>query len=355
MKYGSRSVFEYFSPEGLSVPKKLLLSSSISEFAAVIECGEYKGVKIDGLDMSSGAKTGTFKDWVACATIAYCRHNKIEHFVTQSSGNTANALAAYCSEFEQRVTIFYMLGNSQKIKPQFFDGENLELIAVDGTESRMKELTQKYSESQRVPWLPRLEIQDFANSVRADFISQFCADRGSHYDWHSQSLSSGYGVFGFYQGLQRLEHLTDYKFLGVQQSVVSPFIKRFKPDEFSGVNLEEETLIEKTLFRSSPTENLYSRMSNILKLYGGSFSLVTNAVYDSYEEAALSVLQAGGAEVVRDSSDEIIEKSGLIDLIGVLKAIDGGLIDGGSSVLVSITGGLGDGPAGQLSPSKIVV
>lgn len=350
----SKSVFEYFDSTGLPVPKNLLLESSISEFASVIECGHYKDVRIDALDMSSGAKTGTFKDWVACATIAYCRHHKIEHFVTQSSGNTANALAAYCSEFGQPVTIFYMLGNSQKIKPQFFVGANLELIAVDGTESRMKELTQEFAQTKGIPWLPRLEIQDFANAVRADFVTQFCKRRGTHYDWHSQSLSSGYGVFGFYQGLQRLGHLTDYKFLGVQQSVVSPFIQRFRPEELSDIDLTYETLIEKTLFRSTPTDNLYARMEGILNSYGGSFSVVSNATYDAYEGAALDILRGGGAEVVRGSDGEIIEKSGLIDLIGVLKAIDRGTITRGSSVLVSITGGLGEGPIGELAPSQIV-
>lgn len=351
----TNSVFSSLGPHGLTIPKNLLLDSSIAEFAAIVELGEYKGVKIDALDMSSGAKTGTFKDWVACTTIAYCKYNNIESFVTQSSGNTANAIAAYCTEFEQHVTIFFMLGNSKKIKPQFFPKNKfLNLIAVDGSEARMKELTTEYAANNQIPWLPRLDIQDLGNSVRADYILDYCQRSNKRYDWHSQSLSSGYGVFGFYLGLERLKHTKGFKFLGVQQTAVSPFIQRFKPAEFVGIDMNSETLIEKTLFRSSPTEELYTRMKNILTQYGGSFSLVSNSIFEEYFEVANKLLVNRGLNLEKDEHGNIVEKSGLLDLIGVLKSVDNETISKGERILISITGGFGAAPIGNLASSKIM-
>lgn len=100
------NIFESLKDYSGFVTTENLQKYSISEYAEIIQLGEIDGVEIDALDMSSKARTGTFKDWVACATIAYCKQNEVQHFVTQSSGNTANALAEYCRHFKQRVTIF---------------------------------------------------------------------------------------------------------------------------------------------------------------------------------------------------------------------------------------------------------
>ncbi len=353
--FATTSVFKKLKSIDSIIPREVLLDSSISEYADILPCGKYRGVIIDALDMSSGSKTGTFKDWAACATIAYCKHHQINKFVTQSSGNTANALAAYCSEFNQNVTIFYILSNSTKLKPQFFCDQNvLEIIAVDGSEARLKELTKEYSDSMEVPWLPRLEIQDLANSVRADFVLDYIRSCNIFYDWHSQSLSSGYGVFGFYKGLQRIGWTKGFKFLGVQQSRVSPFVNYFNPDEFSDIKMEEETLIEPTLFRSNPTQNLYIRMQNIIDIFGGDFSLVTNQNYENYLDISLKILLDSGISITKNDKNEIIEKSGLINLIGVLKSIDNNIISQGERVLFSITGGCGKGPYGDIIPTRIL-
>lgn len=350
----TNSVFSFLDEDEGLIPKDILLQASIGEYANVVECGEYKGVEIDALDMSSGAKTGTFKDWVACATIAYCKYNNVENFVTQSSGNTANAIAAYCTEFDHSATIFYMKGNADKLKPQFFDGGSIKAVAVDGEESYLKEVTRKFSDNNDIPWLPNLDIQDFSNSIRANYVLKYCMLNNKNYDWHSQSLSSGYGVFGFYNGLRRLGRDSGFKFLGVQQSVISPFIKIFRNSEYEGVDFSGERLIEKTLFRSSPTEELYKRMGRILAEYGGSFSMVTNDIYGTYLERALYMLNESGIQITRNSNGEIVEKSGLIDLIGVMRAIDSGVVCSGESILISITGGSGAAPFGSMSPSMTI-
>ncbi len=349
------NIFEYFENYNDFVATENLQKYSVSEYANIIQLGIIDGVEIDALDMSSEAKTGTFKDWVACATVAYCKQNNIQHFVTQSSGNTANALAEYCRHFKQKVTIFFLKSNSSKIKPQFFPNSDfIDLVEVDASEARMKELTSEFSDTHNVPWLPNLELQNLANCVRADFVTSYSKKNGRNYDWHSQSLSSGYGVFGFYDGLRRLNQHTGFSFLGVQQTAVCPFIKRLAPSELEQVDLSNEVLIEPTLFRSKPTEKLFALMESVIQDYGGAFSLVSNAIYENTFQEANVLLKANKLELVQNNENNVVEKSGLIDLIGTINAIRQGKIREGQRILISLTGGFGAAPKGVIRPTRTV-
>src|SRR5262245_48044767 len=80
---------------------------SLREGAAVLMAQSAPSGSLGILDMSSFSTTGTFKDWVACITIAQCLEKGISEFVTQTSGNTGNALGLYASRQGIKSIILY--------------------------------------------------------------------------------------------------------------------------------------------------------------------------------------------------------------------------------------------------------
>lgn len=230
----------------------------------------------------------------------------------------------------------------------------MDLVEVDASETRMKELTSEFSSTHKVPWLPSLELQNLANCVRADFVTSYSNKNDRNYDWHSQSLSSGYGVFGFYDGLRRLEQRSGFSFLGVQQTAVCPFIKRLAPSELTQIDLSSKVLLEPTLFRSKPTEELFALMKSVIQDFGGAFSLVSNAVYEDTFQKANDLLKANNLELIQNDENNVVEKSGLIDLIGTINAIRQGKILKGKRILISLTGGFGAAPKGEIRPTRTV-
>jgi len=339
--FSTTNVFKEFYTESF-FEGDALNNCSINEGVDFIVGSKYKGVQLYFLDMSTNSVTGTFKDWVACYTVAYCKKNSIKEFVTQSSGNTANALAAYCEKNSIKVHIFYLKENKQKLKTRFYQSrEFITLHEVTTTEEQMKVLTKKYADEKNIPWLPDFNIQIKANSIRADVVDHISKVNNIRFDWVSQALSSGYGVFGFYDGLRRLgvKPSKGYKLIGVQQTAICPFVKHFSPHLLSNDAQKVEEILERTLFRSTPTDNLYHLMSNILTEFGGEFSLVSANLYDKLRPLASKILNDAGIFLAENSSGEYFEKSGIINFIGVLNLIEKSIISEGESVLISITGG----------------
>ncbi len=336
------SVFSEFDICSSLFTQEVLVEASINECATLYEAVVYNDVNLYFLDLSTESTSGTFKDWAACATVAYCKSNGIKEFVTQSSGNTANAIAKYCREHSIKAHIFYLKRNQTKIKREFvYDDEHITLHEVASSEEEMKLLTKGFSESREIPWLPNLEIQIHSNSIRADIVTYVAQKANIKFDWKSQALSSGYGVFGFYNGLQRLGLKVDggYKFHGVQQSAVCPYVKHFFPDNLEEVDISNEAIIEKTLFRSSPTANLYELMQEILNDFGGHIAVLTNKDYERYSCLSASLLKQVGINLRKDNNNDYSEKSGLINVCGIIKSIQNGHIKSGENVLIAITGG----------------
>lgn len=341
--FSSNSIFADFDIKSSCFTQEDLISSSRNESAKLHNAISYNGVDLFFLDISSCSPTGTFKDWVACATIAYCKKNGIKEFVTQSSGNTANAIAYYCRDHKIKAHVFYLKENKNKIKPEFlYKDDYITPYEVDCSELEMKNATKAFSEKMSVPWLPDLEIQILSNSIRADFVTYISETQGIIFDWKSQALSSAYGPFGFYHGLRRLgvNSKNGYKFHGVQQSAVCPFSNMFFPEKLENINLPEEKILEKTLFRSTPTPKMYDLMRNILNEFGGYITVVSNKEYTSYLDTAVELLNESNIFLVTNSCNDYSEKSGVINLIGVLKSINEGIIKNRESVLVAITGGV---------------
>ncbi len=80
---------------------------SLHEGARIVGPSTYRGVRLYFLDLSSYSETGTFKDTVACVTVMHCVQRGIPALLTQTSGNTGNALARYASSQGIRCVILY--------------------------------------------------------------------------------------------------------------------------------------------------------------------------------------------------------------------------------------------------------
>ena len=199
--------------------------------------------------MSSLSPLGTFKDVIGIFVAAYCLDHHISEIVTQTSGNTGNALAYYTKGLGIKLTVFYPSSSRYKINPQLANLPHCRFIEVNSTEMQLKELTLEYSELNSIPWFPTYTHQLEANKIRAFLINDNIDNDIVNNDWHVQSLSSVFGPLGFYQGLYELKEKSYLikipKFIGIKQSAVKPFYNYVNSD----IENNSDELLEQTLFR----------------------------------------------------------------------------------------------------------
>ncbi|MCI0668817.1 MAG: pyridoxal-phosphate dependent enzyme [Methylococcaceae bacterium] len=337
-----------------SVSGSALRAASIREGAALIEGAAYNGVEISLLDLSTPNATGTFKDWVACVTIAKCIQNGTQIFVTQSSGNTGASLVTYAERHGIRVIVFCPRSSRYKLPNCLKESRFSTLIEVQGSEREQKRITREFAELFDLPVLPNLEDQIDANKLRAYFLADSRWPRP--FDWHVQALSSAYGIFGFYRGIEELgKCIVPPKLLGIQQEAVCPyfeFLSGRRPSASTAI-----PVIEPTLFRSNPPVELLAWMGSICRCYGGRVDRITNSEYADYSGAATGILEGAGLRIQSRSTGaepQVREQAGLIALAGCLRAIDQGTIKPGEAVLVAITGGLSGNWDGGVVPRWMI-
>jgi len=225
-------------------------------------------------------------------------------------------------------------------------------VAVEATELRVKQILARFSKLTGLPVLPLLKHQIDANKLRAYYVREYCQKTGSKFDWHAQAISSGYGPLGFYHGAKEItsRDLSDQlftfpKFLGIQQEAICPFVKRL--GIISDITNLSEEILEPSLFRSQPTNDLYEGMESVLKTYGGKIRVLHNQDYFHYSAQAVSILAKAGiiiSPALHDKKRKFVETAGLITLAGTLHEIDEGHIKAGENVLVVVTGGAQPSP-----------
>jgi hypothetical protein len=329
------------------IPNRYLLAATQNERARVLGPLKYQGRTLYFLDMSSGCPTGTFKDWIACVTVAHCLAEGIQEFVAQTSGNTGNALASYAARLNIRPTILYPKASRYKIDPTCAESPLCRFLEFQGTEPDQKILTAKLAQITSQPWLPDWSLQISANKLRAHFLEYWCSKFSVQFDWHAQALSSAFGVFGFYRGLEDLNCSRQPKLLGVQQVFRDPFA--------GGTADLSQPLLEPTLFRSGPSEKMRAEMASINEQAGSRFVTMNSQTYHERLAHARDVLAQVGLDIKTSfSGDDIHEKSPILGLIGVLSGIERGWIESGETVCVAVTGGVGRVPSKEFTPDVVI-
>jgi len=341
------------------IPYKYFEQTTLGETMRIIGTENIKGVNVSYLDMTTGNPSGTFKDTLACLTLANCLHNNIKAFCFSSSGNTGVSFAKYANHVGVKAILFYPKSSNYKLDHPSF-GKNVTSVEVDGTEMEVKDILARFSKISTLPVMPTLQNQIDGNKFRSHFLHDHYLNTGIQYEWHAQSVSSAMGPFGFYDGILDIQQTDPSfkapKFLAIQQEAVCPYVHRF--GKFPEGYTPSTEIIEPTLFRTQPSPDLYERMEFILKTHGGQVDVLLNRELFQYQSFAIQKLQRKGIEtnwVNTEKGPTMIESAGIICLSDVLKNIDQGKFEHGTSVLVGITGGQRKSPPQSFNPDHAIL
>lgn len=336
-----------FAPK---IDYQLLKSISIREGCRITNPLEFKGVNLYFLDMASFMADGNFKSSVACIAIARCIEQGAKGLSVCSSGNTATAIARYSRKAGLPVLIFIPKMSSYKFDFGVVDHNLHKVHIVDGPEWEVHALAKAAAENAGYTFVPSQEHQLESNACRALFVLEYMKDNGVVFNWTSQGISGGHGPVGFYKRLYSLvedgciEPEVIPGFIGVQQYGICPMYsawingREHLADE--DVNLYPENVLEPTLYCSRP-ENGYRYLDGVIRKNGGAFYAVSRDEYSRYEQLILYMLRRSGfrlkTRIVEDSR-VVSEKAGILSAIGMLKAIEDGIIAEGENVLITFTG-----------------
>lgn len=315
------------------------------------------------LDLTSGMTTGTFKDIAAGYLTARCltktneSPNWIKEFITQSSWNTLNALSLLTSKYWIKTIGFYPKKNEYKLLDKKYLNGDVLRIQVDGDSSDVKKITQIYSETHWIPWLPTFDDQIFGNMIRADFIknySDFVSKDNSKFkfDFMIQALSSWYGVFGTYRRFSDIISKENIpSFIGVQTDWNNPYFK-FHHGITQDSNPVEN--IEPTLFRTNLPSEFKEEMNSYI---WDKWTMVSVSLEDRerYSTKAINILKDQWIECTEsynklENKYEITEKAWILSVISFLKLLDQGFFTVDTNILLSITWGNAKWNRGELHP-----
>lgn len=341
-----QSIILRYAQGSQSIDYSLLKKVSLQEGARLCPIAEYKGVDLWLLDLSSVSQTHTFKASLGCITIAHCLKNNIGRIVLQSSGNTGNALAAYAIQHDLQMLLFYPEASRYKIDPALFDNKKIFAIECQVSEPKLKQIVAYFSEKYSIELMPTYELQIEANKARAYYILEHYLKTKQWFDWHSQAISTGYGVFGMYHGFEELKKSGHFpkeldlpKLLAIQQASVQPYVQNILNQDDSVI---QDKTISPTLFRTKPSDHEIEKMRAIIALSKGQLKAITYDHYTSYKQQAIELLLSIdinlGLKIIGGAAT-LVEETGLLSLVGSLIAINQGLIAQGSSLLVTFTGG----------------
>ncbi|UQA92480.1 pyridoxal-phosphate dependent enzyme [Streptomyces halobius] len=317
-----------------------LRRASLREGARILRLPSFHQVDIDVLDLSTLSTTGTFKDWVACVAVARALAAGHRTAAAQSSGNTANALAAYASRTGIRLVALYPPASRRRIHPRLARHPRVDFVEVQAPEKQIKEILHAATCAVGVPALPGAHDQFEGNKLRAYFLRDAARAIGHGWDWHVQAVSSAYGPLGFYRGVAEADPAVPRvapRFLGVQQEAVTPYACALD----GAIAAPEAAMLEPTLFRQSLSSDLIDEMRQVCTRTNGTVRCLPNRHYLKWEPHAIAMLSDVGIMVTHTPDGQPQERAGLYSLAGALEAISDGVIPAGNRVLPVYTGGSG--------------
>jgi len=335
--------------------KKYLLENSILEGVRIVKLLTYKGVTIQILDETSRMATGSLKAIDGCLTTAHCRMEGAQRVAFESGGNSGSAFTRYGRQAGLETFFFCPLDNIDLLNSKLFDRSKAHLIGVEDR-NLVKELTGLFATTTKFRHVPDKSWRYTAAMFRGLFILEQMLV-SNKFDWITQTVSAGFGPIGIYKVLKAFqsEILSLPRFLGIQQEANSPMFEAWKSKSsgIQGKTEHGEKLLTRVMYDNSPqTYKTYSDLQQLLLLSQGDLLTINGVEYDSYTDPAaeygslLELFLSHGIDITIKAG-QVIEKTGIIALVGTLKAIDAGTIAAGSSVLCCLTSGVceGDGLA----------
>jgi threonine synthase len=322
----------------------------------IVQLARYRGVDLFAMDETTGMKTGTCKSLDGCISATLCRQAGHKRIAFSSGGNAGVALTEYCGRAGIETFFFCPSTTLYKLNGNMFQRPGAHLIAVEGSDARVKEAARLCSEILAIPLVPRLEWRLLASGIRGLFLAEALQQRGQGFHWLSQSICAGYGPIGIYHTLLDLTEGTDIqrewvpRFLGVQQAGMAPVAAAWAAGQTvlpqDGPRGWSEESIEPSLYSEKP-DRTYPLLHQVMSLAGGDMITVRHAEFDFFGGLYARMLKDSGIPLTTIhmyGEPRYLERAGLLAGAGVLKAIQEGRIHEGESVLCSLTGGAGPKP-----------
>jgi threonine synthase len=326
-----------------------LQAASIAEGAKIFPLAVYKGVEIFVNDESSHMATGTYKDLDACLICALARRAGHKDVVVSSGGNLGYAMAKYAEKAGLRVFVFHPMSTLFKLDRATFGSSATRLISVDLPERQVKALASGFARCYGLPLVPEIRWRLAASAPRAVFLLESSSSSGLAFDCIAQTMCAGYGPVGIYdcfmemmrRGMLRRSQIP--RFLGFQQESNSPMVRAWTTGERSidqsHINATPSAYIEPGLYNTNPDQN-YTRLFDLMRCFGGDLMALGHDDYRRYRNRVLDWFECANMHITRHpDTDEIMEKTGVMTGVGIVKAIEEGHVSPGERILYMLTGG----------------
>ncbi|MEJ2084929.1 MAG: hypothetical protein P8Y44_04525 [Acidobacteriota bacterium] len=336
--------------------KKHLDRTSLMEGLRVVPVLEYRGVSIDILDESSLMATGTLKSVDGCLAAARSLHEGFDRCVFESGGNTGSALTRYgeCVDLESYFIV--PTENLSVLDSSIFVRPRAHLIAVDNP-GQVKPAAARLAQLQGLRRIPAPGWRYQSSTLIGCFVLEHFLAHGS-YDHMVQSISAAFGPIGIYKVLAAFGNgLKLPRFVGIQQAANCPMFRAWRGqngEETKPVRSTSE-LLSRVMYDSEPhTYGTFEKLGLLLRETGGDLETIDHdefftGLQASFDGSSLTDLLDRAGIRIGLRNGEVIEKAGMMALIGTLKQIEKGEIVSGSRVLVCLSGGTAQ-PDGQAKP-----
>ena len=334
---------------------------SLKEGFRAVELESYRGVPLWLLDETTQMRSGTYKSLDGCISTALSKKLGFKQVAFSSGSNAGSALTEYGTRAGLETFFFCPVTTFYKLDGKLFQSKQAHLIAVEGSDQRVKEASKIFSEMADVPLIPRLEWRLLSSGIRGFFIAETMRNREKGFDWFAQAICAGFGPIGIFQALESLADAAAIprswipRFLGIQQAGLSPIATAWA-DGLSQLKEPEstwsESSIEPGLYNTNPSQT-YPLLYEILNRAGGDVITVRQAEFPSYLEKFVDLLSNAGITLMtiqKGEKKEYLERAGLLAGAGTLKAIDDGGVQAGETVLCSLSGGTRMQPPSTVSP-----
>jgi hypothetical protein len=327
---------------------------SLGEGARVFPLLTYRGVSLWILDETSRMATRTLKSVDGCVTTAICKQRGDRRTAFESGGNTGAALTRYGNPAGIETFFFCPADNLDLLDSRVFAPAEAHLLAV-AEPGKLKSAAAAFARAVGAAHIPERDWRYFASMFRGLFIAEEILRRGS-FDWVVQTVSAAFGPIGIYRVLDVFagELGARPRFLGVQQEENCPMVRAWRrAGERAGDHSLPPTtsLLNRVMYDTAPeTYGTREGLLGLLAAVQGALTTVSRGEFDRVLTAdpvgreMLEKLGDQGAPITLRGG-QVLEKAGLIALVGTLKEIEHGTIQPGARVLCCLTSGCSEGDA----------
>lgn len=326
--------------------------TSIQEGARIIHLLDHRGVELYVLDETSLMHTRSLKSIDGCVTTAKCKALGHERVIFESGGNTGTALTVYGQNAGLETYLVLPQENICLLNGVHFQPSTAHLYSASDP-SLVKPAASLFKEEFGLHHIPRTEWRYEASRYRGCFILEQMLG-GQSFDWITQTISAAFGPVGIYSVLARFADSLGPlpRFLGIQQQANCPMARAWKDGSSTPTPSETastEPLLANVMYDTQPySYGTYGDLRDMLLKTNGDIVTVNHAQFAEFLErdfdgqSILEHLENVGIKITIQGG-QVLEKAGLLSLLGTLNEIDRGRIHAGCRVLCSLTGGMSEG------------